>query len=136
MLVRPPAATLSEEDAQMNRLFLIALPVSLAMLSACASPPPAHQAEAAAASPARKQAASDKALIRDEAGTAVLQKVEFRSGVSSATVERLARRFGCTGTVGAGLVTEKGPVEVYRMRCDNGTTFLAQCELRQCRPLR
>jgi hypothetical protein len=74
--------------------------------------------------------------IKDEAGTVVVQKVEFRSGVSSATVERLARRFGCVGSNGAGLVTEKGPIEVYRMQCDNGTTFLAQCELRQCRPMR
>jgi hypothetical protein len=65
-----------------------------------------------------------------------VQKVEFHSGVSSATVERLGRRFGCTGTSGAGLVTDKGPVEVYRMKCDNGTTFMAQCELRQCRPMR
>jgi hypothetical protein len=66
----------------------------------------------------------------------VIQKIEFRSGVSSAAVEHLAKRFGCTGGAGAGLITEKGPVEVYRMRCDDGTTFMARCELRQCRPMR
>ena len=74
--------------------------------------------------------------IQDEAGSVVVQKVEYRPGVSSAAGERLARKFGCEGSNGAGLVTEKGPVEVYRMRCENGTSFLAQCELRQCRPMR
>ncbi len=74
--------------------------------------------------------------ISDGAGDVVVQTVEFRSGVSSATVERLAKHFGCTGTMGAGLVTDKGPIEVYRMKCDNGTTFMARCELRQCRPMR
>jgi hypothetical protein len=75
-------------------------------------------------------------VIRDERGSAILEKVAFRPGVSSATVERLARRFGCTGSTGAGLITDKGPLEVYRLQCDNGTTFMAQCELRQCRPMR
>lgn len=75
-------------------------------------------------------------IVQDADGSVVVQQVEFQSGVSSATVERLARRFGCIGNNGAGLVTEKGPVEIYRMRCENGTTFMAQCELRQCRPLR
>ncbi len=78
----------------------------------------------------------DQVSIQDENGSAVVQKVEFRSGVSSASVERLAKRFSCTGRAGAALVTEKGPVEVYRLQCDNGTTFLARCELRQCRPMR
>jgi len=85
----------------------------------------------------KKGDASDEHLtIRDEAGVVDVQKVPFRSGVSSATVERMAKQFGCIGSTGAGLLTEKGPVEVYRMQCDNGTTFMAQCELRQCRPMR
>jgi hypothetical protein len=87
-----------------------------------------------------------KPVVTNASGTAselggtgnglVVQTIEFRPGVSSATVERLAQRFGCVGKTGAGLITEKGPVEVYRLRCDNGTTFVAQCELRQCRPMR
>ncbi|AXA94442.1 hypothetical protein [Massilia sp. YMA4] len=64
-----------------------------------------------------------------------IETVPFRSGVSSATVERLARQAGCTGSQGAGLVSEPGPVEVYRLRCDDGRTFLARCELRQCVPM-
>lgn len=78
----------------------------------------------------------DRTTIRDPAGPVVLERVAFRHGVSSVTVERLARRFGCAGGNGAGLITEKGPVEVYRMQCDNGAAFLARCELRQCRPMR
>jgi hypothetical protein len=74
--------------------------------------------------------------INDGNGEVVIQTVDFRPGISSATVERLAKQFGCTGSLGAGLIAEKGPVEVYRMKCDNGTIFMAQCELRQCRPMR
>ena len=65
-----------------------------------------------------------------------IEKVPFQIGTSSVTVERLAQAAGCAGGKGAGLVTEKGPVEVYRMQCDNGKIFLAKCELRQCSPMR
>lgn len=65
-----------------------------------------------------------------------VQRVDFRPGISSATVEKLAKAEQCRGGQGAGLVTEVGPVEVYRMACDNGKVFLARCELRQCKPMR
>jgi len=52
--------------------------------------------------------------------------------VSSATVEKMAKQQGCTGGLGAGLITQPGPVEVYRMRCEDGKVFMARCELRQC----
>lgn len=78
---------------------------------------------------------SDRVVVEDSQGRVEVQKVEFRSGVSSATVERLAKRYGCEGLGGAGLLTAQGPVEVYRMQCNNGSTFMAQCELRQCRPM-
>jgi hypothetical protein len=61
--------------------------------------------------------------------------VPFRTGVSSATVEKMAKQQGCTGGQGAGLITQPGPVEVYRMRCDSGKVFMARCELRQCRQM-
>jgi hypothetical protein len=67
------------------------------------------------------------------ADTAPVERVPFRIGVSSATVEKMARQQSCTGGQGAGLLTEPGPVEVYRMQCDNGKVFMARCELRQCR---
>jgi len=91
----------------------------------------------AAAAPAReKPPAPNDILVRDQQGSAVVEKVRFRVGESSNTVERLGHRFGCRSSRGAGLITEPGPVEIYRMQCDNGTTFMAECELRQCRPMR
>jgi hypothetical protein len=66
-----------------------------------------------------------------------VERVPFRAGVSSATVEKMAREMAqCTGGLGAGLVSEPGPVEVYRMACDNGTVFMARCEMRQCQPMK
>ncbi|HAT32284.1 MAG TPA: hypothetical protein DCW29_15980 [Janthinobacterium sp.] len=64
-----------------------------------------------------------------------IQKMEFQSGISSATVEKLAKARSCFGGVGAGLVTPPGPIEVYRMVCDNGQVFMARCELRQCKAM-
>jgi hypothetical protein len=64
-----------------------------------------------------------------------IQRIAFRTGVSSVTVEKMAGRAQCNGGPGAGLVTDPGPVEVYRMRCDNGKVFMARCELRQCRQM-
>jgi len=67
----------------------------------------------------------------DPNGTPI-ERVPFRTGVSSATVEKLGKQQGCASAQGAGLVTEAGPVEVYRMRCEDGKVFMARCELRQC----
>jgi hypothetical protein len=128
----------------MKRLqIILLLSIGLA-LAACSAAPIQSEPVVAEGTHAKKMLvdehvagnAPDRIVVRDERGSAILQKVAFQTGVSSATVERLGRRFGCIGLQGAGLVTEKGPVEVYRMRCDNGTTFLAECELRQCRPMR
>jgi hypothetical protein len=70
-----------------------------------------------------------------DAGGVPIQKIPFRIGVSSATVEKLARQQACSGGQGAGLITQPGPVEVYRMQCDNGKVFMARCELRQCKSM-
>lgn len=66
-----------------------------------------------------------------------IERVPFRAGVSSTTVEKMAREQGCTGagSQGAGLMTPQGPVEIYRMVCDSGRVFMARCEFRQCRPM-
>jgi PBP1b-binding outer membrane lipoprotein LpoB len=66
----------------------------------------------------------------------IVQKVPFKVSVSSVTVEKMAAQQGCKGGKGASLVTEKGPIEVYKMVCDNGKVFLAKCELRQCKAYR
>jgi hypothetical protein len=70
----------------------------------------------------------------DASGVAI-ETVRFRPGVSSVTVEKMAKAQGCTGGVGAGLVTPSGPIEVYKMQCDNGKVFTARCDLRQCKAM-
>lgn len=70
-----------------------------------------------------------------DANGAVIEEVPFVAGVSSVTVEKLAAAQSCKGGEGAALMTPPGPVEVYRMRCDNGRVFMARCEMRQCKPL-
>jgi len=105
-------------------LSMLSLPLLAALLGGCAAyrsvfpAPVAPSAAAVAAQPAPGEA---------------IQRIPFRTGVSSATVEKLARAQSCTGGQGAGLVTDPGPVEVYRMLCDDGKVFMARCELRQCR---
>lgn len=73
------------------------------------------------------------------AAVPAIETIPFRTGVSSATVEKMGRQQGCLGGQGAGLITEPGPVEVYRMRCEDGAmrgkVFRARCELRQCRAM-
>jgi hypothetical protein len=103
--------------------------VLVALLGGCAvfgSTRPAPPVAAAAARPAAPQ------LV--DAGGAPIERVPYRVGVSSVTVEQLARQHACTGQ-GAGLVTAPGPVEVYRLQCSDGKVFMARCELRQCRKM-
>jgi hypothetical protein len=111
----------------MKRL-LVLMPL-VALLGSCAwfsQPMP----PVPGAAPARARPAG----LVDVDGTPI-QKLPFRLGVSSNTVEKMARQQACTGGQGAGLVTEPGPVEVYRMQCDNGKVYMARCELRQCRQM-
>jgi hypothetical protein len=63
-----------------------------------------------------------------------IETLPFRVGVSSVTVENMARAQGCTGGEGASLVTEPGVAEVYRMICSDGRVFRARCDMHQCRP--
>lgn len=94
------------------------------MLNACTMFKHAQPVAAAPVKPVPTQ-------LFDADGVAI-ETIEFRPGVSSATVERMAKLEGCVGGVGAGLVTEPGVVEVYRMVCDNRKVFKARCDLRQC----
>jgi hypothetical protein len=70
-----------------------------------------------------------------DANGAPIEAIPFVAGVSSVTVERLAAAQACKGGEGAARVTPAGPVEVYRMRCENGKTFMARCEMRQCKQM-
>ncbi|UMR30690.1 hypothetical protein MJ904_27710 [Massilia sp. MB5] len=119
-------------------LLRLACPVLAGLLSACSylpfsRPLPPPEPGAIDRPPPLALAADGTPQVQSN-GVAI-QKVEFRPGVSSATVEHLAGKAACTGGWGAGLVTEPGPVEIYRMACDDGRVFLARCELRQCRAM-
>lgn len=72
--------------------------------------------------------------LRDANG-ALIERIAFRPGVSSVTVERLGKLQACHSSEGAGLMTEPGPIEVYKMVCDSGKVFMARCELRQCKAM-
>jgi hypothetical protein len=103
---------------------LIVLMSCAVMLSGCAwrsKPMPAW-------SPAAKSA---RATVPGDG----IERVSFRTGVSSVTVERMAATTGCKGGQGAGLMTAPGPVEVYRMVCDNKQVYMARCEFRQCKAM-
>ena len=106
-----------------------ALVLAAVLLSACSglktsmAPLPAEPAQPVAAN----------AEANDGVNEGAIERVPFKIGVSSATVEALAKEQACLGVQGAGLMTAPGPVEVYRMQCDNGKVFMARCELRQCK---
>ena len=106
---------------------LLALMAATA-LGGCAMFKPAPVPAPLAAAPARA------APQQVDANGVPIERVPYRVGVSSTTVEQLARQHACTGP-GAGLITEPGPVEVYRLHCSDGKVFMARCELRQCRKM-
>lgn len=80
----------------------------------------------------QKAAANTPSKDQNKTAAVSIEKVPFVQGVSSISVERLAKQNQCESKDGAGLLTPKGPVEVYRVECNNGQVFMARCELRQC----
>ena len=113
----------------MKRLFLLlgcALVLSACSLFKTKMAPAEVTATATAPSPAPQSLDYNGVII---------ERIAFRPGVSSVTVERLGKQRACDSDEGAGLLTEPGPVEVYRMMCSSGKVFMARCELRQCKPM-
>lgn len=107
--------------------------MSFALLSSvagCAALPGLFGGEHPAAAPLPLAAAAPAAAEPQ------IQTIPFQAGVSSMTVEKLALRYGCTAKKGAARITGKGPVEVYRMTCDDERILLVKCELRQCKAMR
>lgn len=121
----------------MKRLFVLMCAVGL---SACASRTPMpvwnQPVETAAVAPAPAEPVVQHQAGVDAQGGEV-ERIPFRAGVSSTTVEKMAAAEGCAGngSQGAGLMTPQGPIEVYRMICDSNRVFMARCEFRQCRPM-
>ena len=130
----------------MKRLFVLMCAVGL---SACASRTPmpvwsepvetSSQAAPTQAAAVPEAAAAPVAMRQSgvDADGMEVERIPFRAGISSTTVEKMAAAQGCTGngSQGAGLMTPQGPVEIYRMICDSNRVFMARCEFRQCRPM-
>ena len=119
----------------MREIKLAALLLAI-LLTGCAASGSQHADVKGGVSSAAENAAPAQAAIISDSDAAQIQTIAFRPGVSSATVDRIAQRYGCKSVKGAALITDQGPVEVYRMACGDGTTFMARCELRQCRTMR
>lgn len=117
------------QSAQTKPAALTVNPVA-ATVQAVPAPAPAMNAATMPAAPAALRE------VEQDSGNTTIQTVEFQVGVSSVTVEKMAKEAGCQGGKGASLLTTQGPVEVYRMRCDSGKTYMAKCELRQCSAMR
>lgn len=109
----------------MKRLFVLV--ACAVVLGGCASRQPVKTVSAPA------KAAPAYELV--DANGVPIERVPFRAGVSSVTVENMAKAEGCVGGQGAGLMTPQGPVEVYRMICSNRRVYMARCEFRQCMPI-
>jgi len=109
---------------------LLAL-TALVLVGGCAMFRSSPMPTAAAPAPVSRAPAAGLA----DANGVPIERVPYRVGVSSSTVEQLARQHACIGSSGAGLITAEGPVEVYRMQCADGKVFMARCELRQCRKM-
>lgn len=127
----------------MNKWRVAVIGVAVAILGACASDPARQQQTLAGGAFSTVESRNgkiaqspDRKTVRDEKGTVVVQMVPYRTGISTVTVEQMARKAGCTPRGGAGLLTEEGPLEIYRVQCEEGRHYTAQCELRQCRPMR
>ncbi|RSZ58810.1 hypothetical protein HF313_26410 [Massilia atriviolacea] len=116
----------------MKRL-LVAVTCMAVVLGGCSSV--GKKNVAARKAPVRVAAAPAQQAPALDAKGEPIAHVPFRPGISSVTVENMAKKRGCTGGVGAGLMTPPGPVEVYRMVCDNRTVYEARCELRQCKAI-
>lgn len=107
----------------MKRLFVLV--ACAVVLGGCASKKPVRTVYA----PVKAAPAPD---MVDAYGVPI-ERIAFRAGVSSVTVENMAKAEGCVGGQGAGLTSAPGPVETYRMICSSRRVFLARCEFRQCR---
>ena len=106
------------------------------LLGACAPFPTSDAPALESLNKNGTERAAEKPVVANAARDQTrIERVPFVLGVSSVTVERMALRATCTGGAGAGLLTPPGPVEVYRMACDDGKAFMARCELRQCKPM-
>ena len=124
---------------RLSKLALISLALGLVGCSSLgrmgsSSADPALQAQAEKAAAVGGVGADGDAALKMEANQG-RESGGLKLGVSSGTVEKMAKQQGCESQLGAVLITESGSIEKYRVNCEDGSTFMARCELRQCAPL-
>jgi hypothetical protein len=61
---------------------------------------------------------------------------QVKFGKFSYVAEKLAKADGCGSDQGAALTTEPGPVESYRVECNDGRAFAVHCEYGVCNAVR
>lgn len=115
----------------------VAAPVAAPVSTPVAAPVATPVAPAPAPAPVANFVAEPKVVNVTTAPApstekSTLQLIEFQIGVSSHSVERLAKERSCGTTKGAGLVSPKGARELYKVQCTDGRVLMATCELRQC----
>lgn len=111
------------------------VPAPAPTMLAVPAPMPTVAVESKAAEPPKANNVYQPAtreIIEDAPKKSNIQLVDFVLGVSSVTVEHLAKAQSCFGGSGAGLVSPKGSRELYKMQCSDGKVLMAKCELRQC----
>ncbi len=109
-------------------LFTTIIVLSSGLLTACASVKLFNSPDKNAS--VSKPVVTPQPTSANEIGT--IERVPFELGVSSVTVERMAKQNNCQSAKGAGLLHKKGPIEVYRVMCKDGREIKARCEMRQC----
>ncbi len=116
----------------MNRRILLAAVITSVLISGCGLFTKTKPNNEATSNPGKTQVLAHGQTSYEDP---VLQKIEFKTGVSSVTVEKLAMQSQCSSKQGAAQITPKAPIEVYRVSCDDGRVFMAKCELRQCQTM-
>jgi hypothetical protein len=78
--------------------------------------------------------APGQSVASDGAGSKSVREktADQKMGKHSYAVEKMAGAAGCNGGSGAYLTTESGPIEDYRIDCEDGATYLARCEYGTC----
>ena len=102
-----------------------------ALISACSTNPMASAQSQSNTSSVQASTLSHGGL--NNAGASNPEKAQIKIGPSAIALEKMARHKGCEPVLGAELISQNGPVEVYEIKCVNGQVLGANCEYRQCK---
>lgn len=88
--------------------------------------------EAAASSNLKKIVKEKEIIVKHQSSNSPGSKIP-QYGTQSYTLEKIAAQQGCKSEQGAELLRDDGPIERYKITCQNGKTVYAYCEYRECR---